>query len=160
MRPPLPGSAFTWVTNWPPLDVPSRGDGDRQRQHASEEISLSESARASIVGNVADDAPEIGSERLQGPVGARELLGMNIALVLDQHEPTYPCIFLQCRHRITANGSRERQNETASYRRFTSRKLAVPMPSRPARSTSARWLRRSFTAAQTCCDDYRDPPRL
>src|SRR5947208_8677619 len=40
----------------------------------------------SLAGDVADDAAEIGSKRPQGPIGALELLGMGIALVLDQGE--------------------------------------------------------------------------
>lgn len=39
-----------------------------------------------LAGDIADDAAEIGSQRPQGPVGALELLGVGIALVLDQGE--------------------------------------------------------------------------
>jgi hypothetical protein len=47
-----------------------------------------------LAGNVADDASEIGSERLQGPDGALELLGVGIALMLDQGELAHPGIGL------------------------------------------------------------------
>src|SRR5713226_2472823 len=39
-----------------------------------------------LAGDVADDAAEIGLERAQRLVGALELLGMGIALMLDQGE--------------------------------------------------------------------------
>jgi hypothetical protein len=45
-----------------------------------------------LASNVADDAPEISSERPQGSAGALELLGMGIALMLDQREFADPRI--------------------------------------------------------------------
>jgi hypothetical protein len=47
----------------------------RQRQHAPKD-NLAEQVGAAfgLVGNVADDTAEVGSERLQGPVGALERL--------------------------------------------------------------------------------------
>src|SRR3979409_1844614 len=47
-----------------------------------------------LAGNVADDAAEIGLERAQCPVGALELLGMGVTLMLDQGELADPRIGL------------------------------------------------------------------
>jgi len=47
-----------------------------------------------LAGNVADDTPEIGSMRLQGALGALELLGVGVALMLDQRELADPRIGL------------------------------------------------------------------
>ena len=47
-----------------------------------------------LAADVADDAAEIGPERAQRPVGALELLGVGIALVLDQRELADPRIGL------------------------------------------------------------------
>ena len=43
-----------------------------------------------LAGNVPDDAAEIGLERAQSPVGAPELLGMGVTLMLDQGELADP----------------------------------------------------------------------
>src|SRR5882757_5061839 len=45
-----------------------------------------------LAGNVPDDAAEIGLERAQSPVGALELLGMGVTLMLDQGELANPRI--------------------------------------------------------------------
>lgn len=59
----------------------------RQRQHAVERDLMKQADAAfELAGDIADDAAEIGSQRPQGPVGALELLGVGIALVLDQGE--------------------------------------------------------------------------
>ena len=47
-----------------------------------------------LAANVADHAAQIGPQRLERPVGARELLGMGIALVPAQGELAHPCIGL------------------------------------------------------------------
>src|SRR5712671_3176005 len=47
-----------------------------------------------LAGDVADDAAEIGLERAQSPVGALELLGMGVTLMLDQGELADPPIRL------------------------------------------------------------------
>jgi hypothetical protein len=39
-----------------------------------------------LAGNVADDAAQIGLEQAQRLVGALELLGMGVSLMLDQGE--------------------------------------------------------------------------
>src|SRR5579872_5696240 len=65
-----------------------------QRQDASEHHLLEPAIPLDLASDVADDTAEIGSERLQGPVGALELLGVGIALVLDQRELANPCIGL------------------------------------------------------------------
>jgi hypothetical protein len=39
-----------------------------------------------LAGNVPDDAAQVGLELAQSPIGALELLGMGVALVLDQRE--------------------------------------------------------------------------
>lgn len=61
-----------------------------QRQHAPED-NLTEQIGASfdLAGNVTDDATEIDSERLPGPVSAIELLGVGVALmVISANSPT------------------------------------------------------------------------
>jgi hypothetical protein len=67
----------------------------RQRQRASKD-NLPEQVGAAfdLAGNVADDTSEIGSKRPQGPVGALELLGVGIALMLDQGELAHPHVGL------------------------------------------------------------------
>jgi hypothetical protein len=47
-----------------------------------------------LAGNVADDAAEIGHERAQSLVGAPELLGMGVTLMLDQVELADPRVRL------------------------------------------------------------------
>ena len=47
-----------------------------------------------LAGDVADEAAEIGAQILQYPVGALELFGMGIALMLDQGELADPRIGL------------------------------------------------------------------
>src|SRR5205823_2257726 len=47
-----------------------------------------------LAGNVPDDAAEIGLERAQSPVGALELLGMGVTLMLDQGELADPGVGL------------------------------------------------------------------
>jgi hypothetical protein len=47
-----------------------------------------------LAGNVADDAAQIGLELAQSPVGAVELAGMGIALVLDERELADPRVRL------------------------------------------------------------------
>jgi hypothetical protein len=44
--------------------------------------------------DVSDDAPEIGLELAQAPVGALELMGVGVALVLDQSQLADPPIGL------------------------------------------------------------------
>ena len=47
-----------------------------------------------LAADVADDAAEIGAKLLEGSVGTLELLGMGIALVLDERELADPRIGL------------------------------------------------------------------
>ncbi len=47
-----------------------------------------------FAGNVADDAAQIGLERAQRLVGALELLGMGVSLMLDQGELADPRVGL------------------------------------------------------------------
>lgn len=51
-----------------------------------------------LAADVADDTAEIGAQLLQHPVGALELLGMGITLMLDQGELAHPRIGLAQRH--------------------------------------------------------------
>ena len=53
-----------------------------------------------LTGDVADDAAQIGPQRLQGSIGALELLGMGIALMLDQRELAHSSIGLAQRHGV------------------------------------------------------------
>lgn len=48
--------------------------------------------------NVADHAAEIGPQRLERPAGALELLGVGIALMLNQRELAHPRIGLTQAH--------------------------------------------------------------
>jgi len=57
----------------------------RPRQHAVERDPMEQADVAfDLAGDVADDAAKIGPKRPQGPVGALELLGVGIALVLER----------------------------------------------------------------------------
>jgi hypothetical protein len=47
-----------------------------------------------LAGDVADDAAEIGAQLFERPVGALELLGVGVALMLDQGELGHPRIGL------------------------------------------------------------------
>src|SRR5258708_4750904 len=58
------------------------------------EAALEPMVAIDLAGNVADDAAEIGLERAQSPVGALELLGMGVTLMLDQGELADPRIGL------------------------------------------------------------------
>jgi hypothetical protein len=58
------------------------------------EAALEPMVAVDLAGDVADDAAEIGLERAQSPVGARELLGMGVTLMLDQGELADPCLRL------------------------------------------------------------------
>src|SRR5258708_39586414 len=61
----------------------------RQAQEMSERC-LKSGIAIDLAGNVADDAAEIGPELAQSPVGALELLGMGVTLMLDQGELADP----------------------------------------------------------------------
>src|ERR1700742_446682 len=56
------------------------------RQDGPEDDLLEPDVAVDLSGDVADDAAQIGPKRFQGPVGALELLGVGIALMLDQGE--------------------------------------------------------------------------
>jgi hypothetical protein len=58
------------------------------------EAGLEPMVTVDLAGNVADDAAEIGLERAQSPVGALELLGMGVTLMLDQGELADPRVGL------------------------------------------------------------------
>src|SRR6266853_1205093 len=60
----------------------------RQAQEMSE-CGLKPGGAVDLAGNVPDDAAEIGLELAQRPVGALELLGMGVTLMLDQSELAY-----------------------------------------------------------------------
>jgi hypothetical protein len=72
----------------------------RQRQHAQKDtltkhgVLTKRGVAFDLAGDVADDTAEIGSKRLQGPVGALELLGVGVALMPDQCKLAHPCIGL------------------------------------------------------------------
>ena len=53
-----------------------------------------------LAGKVADHAAGISPQLLQHPVGALELLGVGITLVLDQGELAHPCIGLSQNHPV------------------------------------------------------------
>src|SRR6267154_2771984 len=69
----------------------------RQAQQMSERR-LQPAIAVDLAGNVADDAAKIGLERAQSPVGALELLGMSVTLMLDQGELADPRIRLPQLH--------------------------------------------------------------
>lgn len=56
--------------------------GQRQHPLSTKQVGIA----TEFTSYVADDAAKIGLERLQGPVGALELLGVSVALMLDQRE--------------------------------------------------------------------------
>src|SRR4030088_2292144 len=56
------------------------------------EAALEPMVAVDLAGNVADDAAQIGLERAQSPVGALELPGMGVTLMLDQGELADPRI--------------------------------------------------------------------
>src|ERR1700675_138807 len=58
------------------------------------EAGLEPMVAVDLAGNVADDAAQIGPERAQRPVGALELLGMGVTLMLDQGELADPRVGL------------------------------------------------------------------
>ena len=58
------------------------------------EAALEPMVAVDLAGNVADDAAQIGLERAQSPVGALELLGMGVTLMLDQGELADPRVGL------------------------------------------------------------------
>ena len=51
-----------------------------------------------LAADVANDAAQIGPQLLEHPVGALELLGMGITLVLDQGELAHPLVGLAQNH--------------------------------------------------------------
>ncbi|OKO78829.1 hypothetical protein AC628_12565 [Bradyrhizobium sp. NAS96.2] len=120
----------------------------RQRQHAPKD-NLAEQVGAAfdLEGNVADDTAEIGSERLQGPVGALELLGVGIALMLDLCELAQPRaqkigLSRLASGRIAPSDAttesrraiqRNPQNETASFCAVKARKLPISTPVSPGK---------------------------
>ena len=67
----------------------------RQRQRTSQgDLTEQVGAVVELAGDVADDTAEIGFELPQSSVGALELLGVGIALMLDQRELAHPRIGL------------------------------------------------------------------
>jgi hypothetical protein len=64
------------------------------RQDGAEDQVLKRAVALDLAGDVADHAAEISFELLRGPVGALELLGVGIALMLDQRELAHPRIGL------------------------------------------------------------------
>src|SRR5258705_10810568 len=58
------------------------------------EAALEPMVAVDLAGNVADDAAQIGLELAQSLVGALELAGMGVALMLDQGELADPCVGL------------------------------------------------------------------
>ena len=62
------------------------------------EAGLEPMVAVDLAGDVADDAAEIGLELAQSPVGALELLGMGVTLMLDQGELADPRIGLPQLH--------------------------------------------------------------
>ena len=75
-----------------------------------------------LAGNVANDAAQIGPQLLQHPVGALELLGVGIALMLDQGELAHP--------RIRASGSEATQLMRRMASRWTASTTAELLPQR------------------------------
>src|SRR6185295_13298317 len=61
-----------------------------QMQQLGEERLQTALLASDLAGDVADSAPEICSERAQRLVGPLELLGVGIALMLDQGELAHP----------------------------------------------------------------------
>jgi hypothetical protein len=77
----------------PALSALLRAEAPRQAQQVSERC-LTPGIAIDLAGNVPDDTAEIGLERAQSPVGALELLGMRVTLMLDQGELADPRIRL------------------------------------------------------------------
>ena len=73
--------------------MPLIADAPGQRQRPGEEVLQGRIAR-DLAGDVADHPPEHGSEAPQRLVGPLELLGVGIALVLDQRPLADPGIGL------------------------------------------------------------------
>ena len=71
----------------------------RQRQQLGERR-FEPAVALDLAADVADDAAEIGPQLLQHPVGALELLGVGIALMLDQGELAHPRIGLAQTHAV------------------------------------------------------------
>src|SRR3954469_8246389 len=69
----------------------------RQRQQLCERR-FEPAVTLDLAADVAGHAAQVGPQRLERPVGALELLGVGIALVLDQGELTYPRIGLAQGH--------------------------------------------------------------